>query len=1115
MRRFQRISDLENALQQDEDVWRTGDQEMTTTKPQDFRSDNIPRGQFKPKRMNRTYVVRDWDSEDSDDEDSENHKGSLKSDQDTRDQTGDIRLPNVTSESTRDENTAQTSSSTSTVPPSADWTPTLTNEEGWTTWDGVHRPSPRQDRQKRHENGGYWNKFCEKCQRSGHSEEDCWRDIMYDRCQERGHPSRMCRVPPCEVCGKVHPGTPCEDLKTLEALKQLARQGALKDMPNHLREKLLGDEADSGKPLTNVPVGWGSETLWASQYPRVMCSRPKLRRIQDKHQQYMTTLTQGSAVPPRNSGSRLPEISEDTDPIPNDTVSFRLKGGECYGWWEDNYPDRSKRDVVMVHGAVNDRRTKILLDTGATINILSYDVARKLGLKLKSHKQTKVSGMGGVPTYIGASAEIKLTLGPRVVCIVDVWVANIGEGIDALLGMGFMFAAGLRISAREGLVLLPDEVVVMMCNWEPGDYIGRNESVRPSEAVLLSPGEEVVVRIDYGPTNPQREVVWAGRGDHWVTQLIYAARSWPVAVRVVNISDKNTWVNELSDVARIVEYGFFPRHGRFVRPGSAAYRDWGVLILESTPSPETRKRMEREAKLKALMPQSPCVDRPDYTWPTEILQRPRFDNARVQFVKSDLTPAAKREVADSLDASVDTRDLEVFSRSVSHSNSGGSSVNSGDDSPDSESESPTKDFQTPQLPAADLDLMDESWDIPIQGMPGTPVGKLRMEYERCMRVSSEELDLEPGVYMREGTDLLAQLRDQLVMLPELEELTPECDIDSADVGEPGKTTPEMEKKLRDILKHHRKIFLGDGNAAPALARGVRNIPAPTCMGPVLGRSLYIDDIAHGAPTWDQLCEDLNALLFRLRYWNISVKSEFGKLPIPYLSHEISAEGLRATPKIVKGVEELPFPSTLKGVQSFMGSLNYYNKFIEDLPVIAATLYELTDEQIRAGRELACAKEALKILKRKIVSTPLFRHPDRTRAFVIIPHANPWAASAFLGQGYDGVIHPVRFTGRVLNDAELRYHIAEKEVIAILRVLENFRALVESSPVIVVYTRYSVLKWLLTSNSTDGRNVKWGLKLSHWDLEIRRIQRDEDGLPAILGAGITPREHLDEVCNGST
>ncbi|OWY95363.1 reverse transcriptase [Phytophthora megakarya] len=123
----------------------------------------------------------------------------------------------------------------------------------------------------------------------------------------------------------------------------------------------------------------------------------------------------------------------------------------------------------------------------------------------------------------------------------------------------------------------------------------------------------------------------------------------------------------------------------------------------------------------------------------------------------------------------------------------------------------------------------------------------------------------------------------------------------------------------------------------------RNIPAPSQMGPVLGRSSYIDDIAHGASTWDQLCEDLDALFLP--------KSEFGKLTIPFLSHEVSADGIRALPKIVKGIEDLPFPSTYKGVQSFLGSLNYYNKFTEDLPVVATVLYELDEERVRSGRTL--------------------------------------------------------------------------------------------------------------------------------------------------------------------
>jgi Reverse transcriptase (RNA-dependent DNA polymerase) len=171
-----------------------------------------------------------------------------------------------------------------------------------------------------------------------------------------------------------------------------------------------------------------------------------------------------------------------------------------------------------------------------------------------------------------------------------------------------------------------------------------------------------------------------------------------------------------------------------------------------------------------------------------------------------------------------------------------------------------------------------------------------------------------------------------------------------------------------------------------------NIPAPACMGSVLGRSSYIDDIAYGATTWNQLCEILDKLLYRLRYWGISVslpKSAFGKMLIQYLSHEISRLGIRATPKILKGIENLVFPDTLKGVQSFLGSLNYYHKFIEGFPAIATVLYELTDEQVRSGRDLEKAKKAFELLKIRIQQLPGLRHADRTKPFTV-PTPGPWA-----------------------------------------------------------------------------------------------------------------------------
>ncbi|KAE9317301.1 hypothetical protein PR003_g18510 [Phytophthora rubi] len=114
----------------------------------------------------------------------------------------------------------------------------------------------------------------------------------------------------------------------------------------------------------------------------------------------------------------------------------------------------------------------------------------------------------------------------------------------------------------------------------------------------------------------------------------------------------------------------------------------------------------------------------------------------------------------------------------------------------------------------------EEIDIPSCAWPSTPIRRLEEEYAQCMRVSQEDLDLEPAIYLQEGSELLSQLRDELAMLPELRDLSPECDMSKADVGDPVRTTTAEEKKLRSILTYHRKIFLGDGNAAPAPVRSV-------------------------------------------------------------------------------------------------------------------------------------------------------------------------------------------------------------------------------------------------------------------------------------------------------
>jgi hypothetical protein len=120
-------------------------------------------------------------------------------------------------------------------------------------------------------------------------------------------------------------------------------------------------------------------------------------------------------------------------------------------------------------------------------------------------------------------------------------------------------------------------------------------------------------------------------------------------------------------------------------------------------------------------------------------------------------------------------------------------------------------------------------------------------------------------------------------------------------------------------------------------------------------------------------------------------------------------------------------------------------------------------------------------------------------------------SAVLAQEHDGKLWPVRFTGRTLHDAELRYHESKKEVLALLRVLTTFYTLVAGSE-LIMYTRFSVLKWLMTSKSLGDRLLKWATFLSPWTFEVRKIDRDQDALASLFTAGITPREKLDEIAS---
>nr|KAE8923099.1 hypothetical protein PF009_g26646 [Phytophthora fragariae] len=185
---------------------------------------------------------------------------------------------------------------------------------------------------------------------------------------------------------------------------------------------------------------------------------------------------------------------------------------------------------------------------------------------------------------------------------------------------------------------------------------------------------------------------------------------------------------------------------------------------------------------------------------------------------------------------------------------------------------------------------------------------------------------------------------------------------------------------------------------------------------VFERRSFVDDICLGGESFEDCLGTLDRLLARFEECPISIsftKSIFVQSKVDFLSHEVTRAGIRADPKKLKAITELSFPRSKKGMQSFLGAFNYYSRFIQDFAVYGAALYQVKDEDHAAEGALSAARRGFATLQQKVADAPILRHFSRDLPVHVTLFANEWAVSTTLMQEHDGLMHPVRFCGRVL------------------------------------------------------------------------------------------------------
>jgi hypothetical protein len=169
---------------------------------------------------------------------------------------------------------------------------------------------------------------------------------------------------------------------------------------------------------------------------------------------------------------------------------------------------------------------------------------------------------------------------------------------------------------------------------------------------------------------------------------------------------------------------------------------------------------------------------------------------------------------------------------------------------------------------------------------------------------------------------------------------------------------------------------------------------------------------------------------------------------------------------VAAIKEWPTPENVSQVRSFHGFASFYRRFVKDFSTIAAPLNELTKKGVmfKWGEP---QENAFQELKKRLTEAPLLMLPNFTRTFEVESDASATGIGGVLMQ--EG--KPIAYFSEKLGGAQLNYSVYDKELYALVRVLETWQHYLWTKE-FVIHSDHDALKYLKCQAKLNRRHAKW-------------------------------------------
>jgi hypothetical protein len=250
--------------------------------------------------------------------------------------------------------------------------------------------------------------------------------------------------------------------------------------------------------------------------------------------------------------------------------------------------------------------------------------------------------------------------------------------------------------------------------------------------------------------------------------------------------------------------------------------------------------------------------------------------------------------------------------------------------------------------------------------------------------------------------------------------------------------------------------------------------------------IYIDDVVIKSLNHGSHLEDVKRTLECTRKHGLKMnphKCAFEVSAGEFLGFLVHEGRIEVGKKSMKAIDEVVPPTNLKELQSLLVNINFVRRFISNLSQKVLPFSPLLklkkDQKFIWGDE---QQKAFDEIKQYMKEPPVLVPPQLNKPFKLYVAADTQTIRSALIQEFEGKERVVVYLSRKLLDPETRYSAAEKLCLCVYYSCTKFRHYLLNAEC-VVYSKFDVIRHMLSMPILNGRIGKWILALPEFELKF--------------------------------